>query len=92
MLQVFVEFPENLGLGSNQCKKSCKYCGLRSVNTKVERYALTEDEAVECAKLAHKLGIDDDVVSDIGMPLAAFQKMTFIILAETSDAKCHTVI
>ena len=41
---------------SNQCRKSCKYCGLRSVNTKVERYALTEDEVVDCAMLAHKLG------------------------------------
>ena len=41
---------------SNICRKSCLYCGVRSDNWKVERYTLSEDEVVECAKLAHKLG------------------------------------
>ena len=41
---------------SNICRKSCLYCGVRSDNRKVERYTLKEDEVVECAKLAHKLG------------------------------------
>ena len=41
---------------SNICTKSCLYCGLRSKNTKVERYTLTEDEVVECANLANQLG------------------------------------
>lgn len=41
---------------SNICRKSCLYCGVRSNNSKVERYTLSEDEAVECAKLAHELG------------------------------------
>ena len=41
---------------SNICRKSCLYCGVRSGNTKVERYELTEDEVLECAQLAHKLG------------------------------------
>jgi len=41
---------------SNICCKSCLYCGVRSGNTKVERYTLTDDEVVECARLAHKLG------------------------------------
>ena len=41
---------------SNICRKSCLYCGVRSDNRNVERYTLSEDEVVECAKLAHKLG------------------------------------
>lgn len=41
---------------SNICRKSCLYCGVRSDNKKVERYTLSEDEVVECAKLAHQLG------------------------------------
>ena len=41
---------------SNICRKSCLYCGLRSDNRKVERYALTDDEVVECARLAQQLG------------------------------------
>lgn len=41
---------------SNKCRKSCLYCGVRSNNTNIERYTLTDDEVVECAKLSHKLG------------------------------------
>ena len=41
---------------SNICRKSCLYCGVRSDNRKVERYALTDDEVLECARLAHQLG------------------------------------
>ena len=41
---------------SNVCRKSCLYCGVRSKNSKVERYTLTEDEVIECAQLAHQLG------------------------------------
>ena len=40
---------------SNVCRKSCLYCGVRRDNDKVERYTLTEDEVVECARLAHQL-------------------------------------
>jgi len=41
---------------SNVCRKSCLYCGVRRDNSHVTRYTLTEDEVVECARLAHKLG------------------------------------
>ena len=40
---------------SNVCRKSCLYCGVRRDNDKVERYTLTEDEVVACARLAHQL-------------------------------------
>ena len=41
---------------SNICTKSCLYCGVRSKNLKVSRYHLSDEEVIECAKLAHKLG------------------------------------
>ena len=41
---------------SNICRKSCLYCGVRSGNERVERYSLTDDEVLECARLAHQLG------------------------------------
>ena len=41
---------------SNVCRKSCLYCGVRRDNGKVERYTISEDQAVECARLAQQLG------------------------------------
>ena len=41
---------------SNICTKYCLYCGVRSKNLKVQRYQLSDEEVLECAKLAHDLG------------------------------------
>ena len=41
---------------SNICKCQCKYCGLRSLNTKVERYRLSEKEIIKTAENAVKMG------------------------------------
>ena len=41
---------------SNICTKYCLYCGVRCKNLQVERYQLSDEEVIECAKLAHKLG------------------------------------
>ncbi len=41
---------------SNVCTKSCLYCGVRSKNPNFERYTLSDEEVIECAKLAHELG------------------------------------
>lgn len=41
---------------SNKCSKYCLYCGVRCKNTKVKRYTLSDEEVLECARLAHKLG------------------------------------
>ena len=41
---------------SNICTKYCLYCGVRCKNLKVERYQLSDEEVIECAKLAHELG------------------------------------
>ena len=37
---------------SNLCQKNCFYCGIRSGNTKVKRYNLSDDEVIEAAKFA----------------------------------------
>ena len=39
---------------SNYCKKNCLYCGIRSGNTKVNRYAMTNDEILETVEFAVK--------------------------------------
>lgn len=39
---------------SNICRKDCLYCGLRKDNKKVQKYNLTDEEVLSCAKLAVK--------------------------------------
>ncbi len=41
---------------SNICTKYCLYCGVRSKNPNFTRYQLSDEEVIECAKLAHELG------------------------------------
>ncbi len=41
---------------SNICKCSCKYCGLRKDNSKLERYRLSKEEIINFAKKASKYG------------------------------------
>ncbi len=41
---------------SNICKRQCEYCGLRSENKKLERYRLSKDDILKCAKNAVNLG------------------------------------
>ena len=48
-LRALIEF-------SNICRCNCFYCGLRAANKDVERYRLTEDEILNCAKHAVSQG------------------------------------
>ena len=41
---------------SNVCKNDCLYCGIRRSNRNCERYRLTPDEIVSCAKEGYSLG------------------------------------
>lgn len=41
---------------SNFCKNDCLYCGIRRSNKKCERYRLTKDDILECAKEGYSLG------------------------------------
>lgn len=41
---------------TNYCKMNCKYCGIRAENRDVERYRLSEDQILNCAREGYKLG------------------------------------
>ena len=41
---------------SNHCVRRCAYCGLRAENTRLERYRMTADEVLACARQAAELG------------------------------------
>ena len=41
---------------SNICKNDCYYCGIRASNKNCDRYRLTPDEILECAREGEKLG------------------------------------
>ena len=41
---------------SSHCERQCMYCGLRKANRSLERYRMTREEILDCARLAVKLG------------------------------------
>jgi biotin synthase len=41
---------------SNYCVRLCGYCGLRAPNRQLERYRMTEEEILECARKAVQFG------------------------------------
>jgi len=41
---------------TNHCKQSCTYCGIRSANTNVDRYRLSDDQVLDCCKEGYRLG------------------------------------
>lgn len=42
---------------SNICQNQCAYCGLRAGNPAIERYRMTVEEVVECARTAERMGL-----------------------------------
>ncbi len=40
---------------SNLCVKDCYYCGIRKGNPHVKRFAMSEDEILDCARAAHAM-------------------------------------
>jgi len=62
---------------SNYCRRNCLYCGVRA-SRKVDRYRMTREEILECARLASKFqfgtivlqagedfALDDDFIADV---------------------------
>lgn len=41
---------------SNYCKNNCLYCGIRAVNTSIERYRLSKEQILDCTRYGHELG------------------------------------
>ena len=65
---------------SNVCTKYCLYCGVRCKNLKVERYTLSDEEVIECAKLAHELGYGSVALQSGERSDAAFvDKITHLV-------------
>ena len=46
----------------NVCAKDCRYCGIRKSNSKVERYGLSQEEIVSCARFAAEAGYGSVVI------------------------------
>ncbi len=42
---------------SNFCRNDCHYCGIRSSNSEVERYRLSEQTILECCQRGYDLGL-----------------------------------
>jgi biotin synthase len=47
---------------TNRCRKNCFYCGIRAGNQHAERYTLTDDEAIDCARFAWEQGFGSLVI------------------------------
>ena len=41
---------------SNYCVRACGYCGLRAANREIERYRMSADEILACARKAREYG------------------------------------
>ncbi|MEG2288834.1 MAG: [FeFe] hydrogenase H-cluster radical SAM maturase HydE [Clostridium sp.] len=41
---------------TNYCNKNCAYCGIRGGNKRAERYRLTLEDVLECARVGNELG------------------------------------
>ncbi|MEE0878946.1 MAG: [FeFe] hydrogenase H-cluster radical SAM maturase HydE [Treponemataceae bacterium] len=41
---------------SNYCKNACFYCGINCKNQNIKRYRLSEEEILDCCKIAYELG------------------------------------
>ncbi len=71
-LRALIEF-------SNICRCNCFYCGLRAANKDVERYRLTEDEILNCAKLAVAQGYKTIVLQSGEDMYFSAEKLAMII-------------
>ncbi len=71
---------------SNYCVRSCAYCGLRAPNGVVERYRMTADEILECARKAVEFGYGTLVVQsgeDYGITREWLAEVVRRVKAET---------
>ena len=65
---------------SNICTKYCLYCGVRCKNLKVQRYQLSDEEVLDCARLAYELGYGSVALQSGERSDAAFvDKITYLV-------------
>jgi len=72
---------------SNQCRKNCLYCGIRSGNTQVNRYSMSDEEILQVVAFAKSKGLtgvvlqagernDDEFVNRILTLITKIKKTT----------------
>jgi biotin synthase len=74
---------------SNYCVRACGYCGLRAGNHEIERYRMSEDEILDCARTARDYGYGTVVMQsgeDYGINTAWLAAIVRRIKAETGLA------
>ena len=64
---------------TNYCKNDCYYCGIRCSNKNADRYRLTKEEILLCAKEGYKLGFRTIVLQGGEDPYFTDEKMVDII-------------
>ncbi|HUX07934.1 MAG TPA: [FeFe] hydrogenase H-cluster radical SAM maturase HydE [Acidobacteriota bacterium] len=74
---------------SNYCVRMCGYCGIRAANLEIERYRLSGDEIIECAREADGFGYGTVVLQsgeDYGIETGWLADVVSRIKAETGLA------
>jgi len=71
---------------SNNCVRLCRYCGLRAANADIERYRMSHDEVLACARKSDELGYGTVVLQAGEDPAIAADWMAQII----ARIKAHT--
>lgn len=64
---------------TNYCVRNCKYCGIRKANNKAERYRLSKEEILACARQGDKLGYKTFVLQGGEDPFFTDEKLIEII-------------
>lgn len=67
---------------SNVCSKDCLYCGIRSSNSHVNRYNLSDNEILEAAKFAYENNFGSLVLQSGEIATAAFANRVENLLKE----------
>jgi len=70
---------------SNICKNDCYYCGIRRSNSRCQRYHLTEEEILACAREGYQLGFRTLVLQGGEDPYYTDQLLQGIIRAVKAD-------
>lgn len=69
---------------TNYCANDCLYCGIRRSNTNADRYRLSPEEIMSCAKEGHRLGYRTFVLQGGEDPFYTDDKIVEIIKAVKS--------
>lgn len=64
---------------SNHCVRLCGYCGLRAANAGLQRYRMSDDEVLLCARQAVEFGYGTVVLQSGEDPQLTGQRMTGLI-------------